>query len=188
MARPGLHKSDVKQAFDELTAQGRYASVDSVRVVLGNRGSKSTIHKYLKELETETGTSGPSRVDTACAIRNLVDELTAQLHANADSRIADFQAEQVLLLRQQAEEITALRTEVLQLRAQLRHAQGAPGHYQADDSSSSLTRGFGVFQDLVKNDRAGTAGFSKFDTFFNSRSIAINKNTVAQGDDIFWRI
>ena len=50
MARAGLYQSDIKKARDALLAQGRYPSVDAVRVALGNTGSKTTIHKYLKEL------------------------------------------------------------------------------------------------------------------------------------------
>ena len=51
MARTGLYQSEVKKARDALVAQGKHPSVDSVRVALGNTGSKTTIHKYLKELE-----------------------------------------------------------------------------------------------------------------------------------------
>jgi hypothetical protein len=55
MARTGLYKSEVKKARDTLLAMGRRPSVDAVRVELGNTGSKTTIHKYLKELEEEDG-------------------------------------------------------------------------------------------------------------------------------------
>ncbi|XKR47976.1 DNA-binding protein [Acinetobacter baumannii] len=51
MSRLGLTKSKVKQARDILISQNRYPSVDAVRIELGNTGSKSTIYKYLKELE-----------------------------------------------------------------------------------------------------------------------------------------
>lgn len=53
MARSGLYKSDVKKARDALIAHGKHPSVDAVRIALGNTGSKTTIHKYLKELEAE---------------------------------------------------------------------------------------------------------------------------------------
>ena len=51
MARSGLYKSDVQRARDSLRAEGKNPSVDAVRVALGNTGSKTTIHRYLKELE-----------------------------------------------------------------------------------------------------------------------------------------
>lgn len=37
MARAGLYQSDIKKARDALLAQGRYPSVDAVRVALGKR-------------------------------------------------------------------------------------------------------------------------------------------------------
>jgi hypothetical protein len=55
MARAGLYKTEVQKARDSLIAQGKHPSVDAVRVALGNTGSKSTIHRYLKELEAESG-------------------------------------------------------------------------------------------------------------------------------------
>ena len=55
MARGGLYKSDIQKARDTLRAQGKHPSVDAVRVALGNTGSKTTIHRYLKELEEELG-------------------------------------------------------------------------------------------------------------------------------------
>ena len=58
MARSGLYKSDVKNARDSLIAQAMYPSIDAVRMALGNTGSKTTIHKYLKELEEEEGGGG----------------------------------------------------------------------------------------------------------------------------------
>ena len=55
MARSGLYKTDVQRARDALLAQGKRPSVDAVRVALGNTGSKTTIHRYLRELEEEVG-------------------------------------------------------------------------------------------------------------------------------------
>ena len=62
MARSGLTKSQVRTIRDRLLADGRYPSVDAVRHALGDTGSKSTIHKYLKELgEDESGVVAPPR-------------------------------------------------------------------------------------------------------------------------------
>ena len=51
MARTGLTRMDVKRARDALLAQGQHTSIDAIRIALGNTGSKTTIHRYLKELE-----------------------------------------------------------------------------------------------------------------------------------------
>ena len=86
MARTGLEKSDVKQARDSIVAQSRYPSVDAVRIALGNTGSKTTIHKYLKELETEDGgVAGTSSISEV--LHDLVERLAARLVEEADERV-----------------------------------------------------------------------------------------------------
>lgn len=70
MARTGVYKSEVKKARDALLVQALYPSVDAVRVALGNTGSKTTIHKYLKELETEEG-GGVRKAAVGDALRTL---------------------------------------------------------------------------------------------------------------------
>mgnify|MGYP003344303387 CR=1 FL=1 len=57
MARAGLSRLDVKRARDSLAAQGQHPSIDAIRIALGNTGSKTTIHRYLKELEEEEDTA-----------------------------------------------------------------------------------------------------------------------------------
>ncbi|KQV82468.1 hypothetical protein ASD15_10620 [Massilia sp. Root351] len=87
MARTGLDKADVQRARDSLVAQSLYPSVDAVRIALGNTGSKSTIHKYLKELEQEQG-GAPRQNSVSGALQDLVARLAARLHEEADGRIA----------------------------------------------------------------------------------------------------
>lgn len=53
MARSGICKSDVVNVRDQLTSRGAYASVDAIRIEMGNTGSKATIHRYLKKIEQE---------------------------------------------------------------------------------------------------------------------------------------
>jgi hypothetical protein len=50
MARSGIYKSEVVRARNKLLATGVNPSIDAVRAELGNTGSKSTIHRYLKEI------------------------------------------------------------------------------------------------------------------------------------------
>jgi chromosome segregation ATPase len=85
MARIGLDKAAVRRARDGLLAQSLYPSVDAVRVALGNTGSKTTIHKYLKELDEEAGSGKGSISD---ALQDLVERLAERLHAEADGRLA----------------------------------------------------------------------------------------------------
>lgn len=83
---PGIYKSDVKRAFDSLVAKGINPSIDALRVELGNTGSKSTIHKFLKELNL-SGSEVPSSPSVSEAIQNLIEGLAFQLHSEADERI-----------------------------------------------------------------------------------------------------
>lgn len=84
MARGGLYKSDIQKARQSLLAQGKHPSVDAIRVALGNTGSKTTIHRYLKELEAEQGLSTGARVGVSDALFDLVQRLAAQLQQDAD--------------------------------------------------------------------------------------------------------
>ena len=58
MRRSGIYKAEVQRARQNLLAQGRYPSIDAVRAELGDTGSKTTIHRYLKEIEDAEGGVG----------------------------------------------------------------------------------------------------------------------------------
>jgi chromosome segregation ATPase len=87
MARGGLYKSDVQKARDTLIAQGNHPSVDAIRVALGNTGSKTTIHRYLKELESEEGQNFGAKVAISDALQDLVGKLAERLHQEAEALI-----------------------------------------------------------------------------------------------------
>src|SRR5437667_11302081 len=91
MAKAGIYRSDVKKARDSLLAQGKNPSVDAVRVALGNTGSKTTIHKYLKEPDDSTEGIG-SQVSLSEALQDLVSRLAMQLQDEADTRIEEMRA------------------------------------------------------------------------------------------------
>jgi len=95
MARTGLYKSEVKKARDALLAKGRHPSVDAVRVELGNTGSKSTIHKYLKELELESGVTADRKTSISEALHDLVARLAVQLENEANERIGELQTQSI---------------------------------------------------------------------------------------------
>ncbi len=92
MARTGLYKADVKKARDVLLSLGRYPSVDAIRIELGNTGSKSTIHKYLKELEEEGETPCVAASSISETLQHLVANLASQLQEEADKRVMEIQA------------------------------------------------------------------------------------------------
>jgi len=88
MARSGLYKSEVQKARDALLAKGQRPSIDAVRIELGNTGSKTTIHKYLRELEEEDGIGDKKRTSLSEALTDLVERLAARIQEEADERYA----------------------------------------------------------------------------------------------------
>lgn len=75
MARGGINKALVSKARDAVLSKGDNPSIDAVRVELGNTGSKSTIHRYLKEIEAEAS----SRLDDAALLSQPINELIGRL-------------------------------------------------------------------------------------------------------------
>ena len=119
MARSGLYKSDVKKARDALIAQGRNPSVDAVRVELGNTGSKTTIHKYLKELEEESGPTDP-RTSISDALQDLVERLAMRLHEEAEERITAARKEFEARASEQDAALLAAKQENSKMQAHVR--------------------------------------------------------------------
>ena len=91
MARSGLYKSDIQKARDSLLAQGKHPSVDALRVELGNTGPKSTIHRYLKELEEEEGQGLGAKVAVSEALQDLIGRLAGRLHEEAEAVVTQAQ-------------------------------------------------------------------------------------------------
>lgn len=87
MARGGINKAVVEKARNALIAQGRNPSIDAIRIELGNTGSKSTIHRYLKELEQAEGTLAQGMLSISEELTALVTTLAQRLHDEAQGRI-----------------------------------------------------------------------------------------------------
>lgn len=100
MARAGLNKHLVQQARDAILARGQHPSLDTLRIELGNTGSKTTIHRYLKELEAEEGT----RLDDASllsdTLKDLVGRLAARLHEEAHAIVEQSRAQHLAQVEQ----------------------------------------------------------------------------------------
>lgn len=94
MARGGINKAVVKKARNDLLARGVHPSIDAVRIELGNTGSKSTIHRYLKELEAESEPASPGDALSG-PLTDLVGHLLDQLRQEAQQSVA--QAHEALL-------------------------------------------------------------------------------------------
>lgn len=187
MARTGLSKSQVRASRDQLLAEGRYPSVDAVRLALGNTGSKSTIHKYLKELESEDSSAGVKHEDTTRALQAMVEQLAEQLHNDAEQRVRALRAEHELALQEKDAQLAELRSAVAVLTARL---EGRGGHFDinrtgdqpeaAPPRRSNLTgAGFGHFSGLLSNARGGRPEASPFSIILASeRSEAVDINAL----------
>lgn len=147
MARTGLYQSEVKKARDALIAQGKHPSVDAVRVALGNTGSKTTIHKYLKELGEVEGETGGRKASISEALQDLVARLAAQLHEESNARIAEVEAQGLAKDRLRAESLASLQKDNEELAGQryrsdtiLKQEQAAHGRTQTALHSESIAR------------------------------------------------
>ncbi|HEL3180200.1 MAG: DNA-binding protein [Pseudoxanthomonas sp.] len=125
MARGGLYKSDVQKARDALRAQGKHPSVDAVRVALGNTGSKTTIHRYLKELEEEEGQGLGAKVAVSEALQDLVGRLAARLHEEAEAIVAEAKQRFAAQLQERSDALEQARQEALALSNQLQRTEAA---------------------------------------------------------------
>lgn len=121
MTRAGLNKFNVQQARDTLLARGINPSVDAVRVELGNTGSKTTIHRYLKELDAEDATQLGDEALLSSALKDMIVRMAAKLRDEA-------------LQRAEAAN-NAWQTEKTQLVAQLSAAQARLKELGADNSA-----------------------------------------------------
>jgi len=162
MARTGLTKSQVRETRDQLLAEGRYPSVDAVRHALGDTGSKSTIHKHLKELAEEDNRVGLKHEDTTRSLQALVEQLADKLHQDAERR---YEA----ILEQKDQELAALRREVERLRARV---EGLEIDAYA---SQPHEHGFGHFSHLQSSLRCGLNDSTPFSMMMNGgRSAAVD--------------
>ncbi|CAN7398450.1 DNA-binding protein [Acidovorax sp. LjRoot118] len=93
MARAGIYKSEVLRARDRLISQGKYPSIDAVRVELGNTGSKVTIHRYLKEIEDEEATATAPKISISDELAELVGRLSTRLEFDANARVVALMEE-----------------------------------------------------------------------------------------------
>lgn len=175
MARTGLSKSQVQNARQALIADGRYPSADAVRMELGNTGSKTTIHRYLKELESEAGAAAERRVDTSLMLQTMVQQLADKLHEDAERRVRAARAEHEAILHSKELELAELREQLASLSAQVKRMQerrSAPPQAGAADSASGVRKGirdigFGIFGNLLSATRGGIGDASIFSNLIN---------------------
>ncbi|MCQ2996927.1 DNA-binding protein [Pseudomonas quasicaspiana] len=115
MARGGVSKALVQTARLALMARGEHPSIDSVRIEMGNTGSKTTIHRHLRELDA-ADRAGTNPADISDELNELVTRLAHRLQGQAQETIDDarsrfdatcqLQQEELLKTQNQLAEIT----------------------------------------------------------------------------------
>jgi len=87
MARAGITKYSVEKARNTLISSGVNPSIDAIRVELGNTGSKTTISRYLKELEAEESVQLEDEALLSEGIKEIIAKLASKLHQEAKELI-----------------------------------------------------------------------------------------------------
>jgi chromosome segregation ATPase len=110
MARGGINKALVLKAREDVLKMGQNPSIDTIRIALGNTGSKSTIHRYLKELEEESAIRTDDTALLSQPIKELITRLAAGLREDANAIVV----QQSEIFEQQIQDLRAKNSESTQ--------------------------------------------------------------------------
>jgi len=92
MARGGINLVLVRKAREALLSRGQNPSIDAIRIELGNTGSKTTIQRYLKEIESHDSrpSASPSRLSDE--LTELVGKMLERLLEEGNEALAHERA------------------------------------------------------------------------------------------------
>jgi chromosome segregation ATPase len=93
MARGGVNKAVVQAARLAILARGENPSIDAVRIEMGNTGSKTTIHRYLKELDDSVEFAAPASEPIDDELAGLVARLAQRLKEQGQEPIDQARAQ-----------------------------------------------------------------------------------------------
>ena len=102
MARVGVNKQVVQAARLAIIARGENPSIDAVRIEMGNTGSKTTIHRYMKELEdstpdTDEAPSEPIDDELLALVTRLAQRLKEQAQEPIDQAREQYEQQRKAL-------------------------------------------------------------------------------------------
>jgi uncharacterized protein YukE len=126
MARGGVNKAGVQTARLALMARGEYPSIDSVRIEMGNTGSKTTIHRYLKELD-ESDLQRSNQTDIGDELTQLVTHLAQRLQGQAQESIDQAQTDFDASCRVLNEELIQTQKQLAQVTERFDHESAKLG-------------------------------------------------------------
>ena len=168
MARGGVNKAVVQIARTAILARGEHPSIDAVRIEMGNTGSKTTIHRYLKELDEVDSRRGVPREQIDDELTELVAHLAQRLQEQAQEPIDRAQAHYEQLKVQ----LQAQLNEAQEARAQLEQQLEIQGTaLQQESASLDATRS--MLQTEQTRNAALNQACSDFDLRLKDRDVQI---------------
>lgn len=119
MARGGVNKAVVQIARTAILARGEHPSIDAVRIEMGNTGSKTTIHRYLKELDETDSRRGVQHEQLGDELSELVARLAQRLKEQAQESIDRAEAHYEQLKAELRDQLAQAQQDHLQLQKEL---------------------------------------------------------------------
>lgn len=130
MATKGITIDQVRQAFNDLQTRGEAPTLIAIRQELGNSGSMSTIHRHLREIRQEHGTTSQSvPEDTPEDLKKLMTDVMSTLWRKA-SEIASADVEAIR--KSALEQVEALNRELQEAHEGMKMLDGELYHCQED--------------------------------------------------------
>lgn len=119
MTRGGVNKAVVQIARTAILARGEHPSIDAVRIEMGNTGSKTTIHRYLKELDETDSRRGVQHEQLGDELSELVARLAQRLKEQAQEPIDRAEAHYEQLKAELRDQLAQAQQDHLQLQKEL---------------------------------------------------------------------
>ncbi|NWB96353.1 DNA-binding protein [Pseudomonas gingeri] len=152
MARGGVNKAVVQTARLAILARGEHPSIDAVRIEMGNTGSKTTIHRYLKELDDSDRQQGMPNESIDAELGELVSRLAQRLQEQAREPVERAQEQ---LAAEKAEWQAQLAEMTQQLEQQQRQFEIQAVALAEESSNLSATRS------MLQTEQTRNAGLSQ---------------------------
>lgn len=130
MARAGINKAVVNAARQAVIARGANPTIDAVRIEMGNTGSKTTIHRYLKELEARAASQPPVTPSLSEELMQLVNNLAERLREEGAAQVDEARSVFDQALAEATAELAHSRSGLAQLQ-QAHEIQTAALHAEA---------------------------------------------------------
>jgi chromosome segregation ATPase len=125
MARGGINKAVVQEARSAILARGQNPSIDAVRVELGNTGSRTTISRYLKEIEESSAPVLEPSERFSAELTHFVSRLLERMKEESGAAASQAQATFEQRRAEWREQLEASQSELTALRRQFESQSSA---------------------------------------------------------------